>query len=123
MIQWPNICAQPSLPLLTPHRVVHTVERVLHHIVAVQLIYLPQYSIYDLLGLHRVRKEQKLGAGQGFETLESEVLGFEDFDTGGTEGPVAWLGGRQGDGREASGEGVDAEVLLANVPRKGRNRR
>lgn len=57
MIPLPNLSSQPPLPLLHPHRVLQSIERILQNIVRIQLIHPSQYPIHLLLRLHRVGED------------------------------------------------------------------
>ncbi len=68
------------IPSLTPDRHLDLIERILHHIVRIQLIHLPNNHIH--IRLMRFRKQEKLRAGQGLEACQAEGLRFEDLDAG-----------------------------------------
>lgn len=60
---------------LTPHRHLQLVERVLHHVVGVELVDLIHNRVH-ITG-HRVREEQELSSRQGLEAGQSELFRLE----------------------------------------------
>jgi len=65
---------QSTVEFLAPYWHLHSIERVLHDIVGVQLIDPPHHRVdIWLVGL---RKEQELDTGLRLEALHAEVLGF-----------------------------------------------
>lgn len=86
MIQRPHIPHQLAIKRVAPHRVIDVVERVLHHVVRIQLVDLLEDRVH--IRLRRLRKDQELRTGQRLEALQSEVLGLEDFNARGGFGAV-----------------------------------
>ena len=60
---------------LTPHRHLELIERILHHVVRIELIDL----LHDCLHIasHRIRKQQEFRPRQSLETCQSELVGLE----------------------------------------------
>lgn len=62
---------------LTAHGHLQLVERVLHHVVSVQLVNLVHDGVH--IASHWVREEQELGSRQGLEASQTELLSLEMF--------------------------------------------
>lgn len=106
MIQRPHIPQQLPLPRLTPNRIINGIERILHHIIGIQLVDIPNDTVD--IRLQRLREEQELGARERLEALQPEVLRLEHLDARGRGRAVreGWRGERYG--VKARGESVYA---------------
>lgn len=76
----PNPSAQPPIKLLAPHRHLQRIERILHHIVGIELIDLPHNSI--AIRLMRLRKQQKLDTRRRLKARQPEIRAFEHLEAG-----------------------------------------
>jgi len=103
----PNqIPSQSPLKLLHPNRHLHRVERILHHIVSIQLIAPPHHDIR--IRLLRAGEQQELDARRRLEARQAEVARFEALDAGGGRPARVGLCGRSRDGVYGARDGVDA---------------
>lgn len=107
-VQRPQIAQQPPIKALTPDGHLRLIERILHHIIRIQLVNLPNDTVY--VGLQWLREQEELGPRERGEALHTEVFGFEDFDAGWWVGSVDGGGGVAGGGVGGCGmgEGVEA---------------
>lgn len=69
-----------SVKGFTFDRHIDLIERVLHHIIRVELVH-PSNDDIDVR-LMRLREEQEFGARHRLEALQSEVLALEHFEPG-----------------------------------------
>lgn len=67
-----------TIERLTPHRHLQLVERVLHDVVRVQLVYLAHDDVD--VGHQRVREQQELGPRHRLEAGHAELVRLEDLD-------------------------------------------
>jgi hypothetical protein len=112
---------QAPIKLLAPNRHLDGIERVLHDVVGIQLIYLLHHCVH--IGLLRLSEEQELDTGLCLETLDAEVGAFEDFNTGRVdrEGLEVECGSRRRrraggwDWRELRCYGVHSKCRLAKL--------
>lgn len=114
MIQRPHITHQPPIERLASHRIINLIKRILHHIVGIQLVDLPNYGID--IRLRGLSEQQELCARERLEALQAEVFGFEDFDTGWGFGTVeeGRARGAVVEGVQAGGESVDAGWIVSS---------
>jgi hypothetical protein len=113
----PNPTLHPPLKPLTPNRHLQLVKRVLHYIIRVQLIYLPNHTL-------RVRlpwfgEQQEFRACKRLETLPAEERRFEDVDARGGKRALVGGGRGSGDWGETGRDGVDAGEGLARGVEEG----
>lgn len=103
----PNqISSQSPLELLHPDWHLHRVERILHHIVSIELIASPHHNVR--IRLLWAGKQQELDARRRLEARQAEVARFEALDARGGRSPGVWLCGRSRDGVYGARDGVDA---------------
>lgn len=103
----PNqIPSQRPIELLHPNRHLHRVERILHHIIPIQLIAPPHHNIR--IRLLRASKQQELDTRRRLKTRQAEVAGFEALDAGGGRPPRVGLYRRRWDGVYGARDGVNA---------------
>ena len=92
---------------LAPHRHLQLIERVLHHIVRVQLINAPHDDLH--VRLLRLREEQELGARHRLEAGQAEERRLQHLDARERGARQRRRGGRdQRRGRERARDGVHA---------------
>ena len=101
-----QIPSQSPLELLHPDRHLHRVERILHHIVSIQLIASPHHNVR--IRLLWAGEQQELDARRRLEARQAEVARFEALDAGGGRSPRVGLCGRSRDGVYGARDGVDA---------------
>ncbi len=104
-VQRSQIPQQLPIKRLTADRHLCLIKRILHDVIRVELVYLPQRRVY--IRLLRFREKQELRPRERGEALEAEVVGLEHFDAGGGIGALARSVGGAGGGRRV-GEGVEA---------------
>jgi hypothetical protein len=85
IVDLPYVRIELPVEHLAPDRHLQLVEGILHDVVRVQVVD-PVHGHVDV-GLQRLGEEQKLGAGQGGEALQPEVLRLQDLETRWRLGP------------------------------------
>ena len=87
---------------LTPDRHLQLIERILCHIIRIQLIHFPNNDIH--IWLMWFSEQQEFCTREGLEAREAEVGRFEDFNACSLVGRYA-----KGGGRERFGDCMDTE--------------
>lgn len=103
-----------SVKRLTSNWHLHLIERVLGHIIRVQLVHLPNDQIY--VRLLRFREQQEFSTANGLKTRQAKKRGLEHFEARTLEGREVEKGGR-----ERFGDCVNAEVTLSIEEQQRRN--